>query len=47
MGGANPEEVIRSLGYAIEWEGLDYEKSKVARHESQAAVSDSEVRDSN
>ena len=26
---ANPEEVLRSLGYSIEWNGLDYERSRV------------------
>ena len=31
VGGANPEEVLRSLSYAIEWEGLDYERSKVKK----------------
>jgi predicted nuclease of restriction endonuclease-like RecB superfamily len=30
-GGANPEEVLRSLGYDIEWNGLDYERSKVKK----------------
>ncbi len=34
VGGANPEEVLRSLGYAIEWDGLDYERSKVKKKEA-------------
>ncbi len=31
VGGVNAGEVLQSLGYAIEWDGLDYERSKVKK----------------
>jgi predicted nuclease of restriction endonuclease-like RecB superfamily len=31
VGSANPEEVLQSMDYAIEWNGLDYERSMVKK----------------